>query len=226
MTNHSELTIGVLAVQGAFIEHIKMLRQLGVNVVEVRKAEQLTGLDGWMIPGGESTTMGLIAERWGFGRAVARLGPRRPADRDLRGNDSAGRSGHQPETGRANPCWAALTLRSTAIILAAKSIALRLISSWPNWAMHRSMPSLSAWVIMAVGPQAQSLIDVTTPTGETVIAALCQGNLLATVFHPELTNDTRWHELFIRMVMSATDSQLHKELHKVIKHTAVHKILS
>ena len=60
------LKIGVLALQGAFIEHIAMLRRLGVDAVEVRKPEQLAELDGLIIPGGESTTMGLVAERWGL----------------------------------------------------------------------------------------------------------------------------------------------------------------
>ena len=50
------MKIGVLALQGAFIEHIKMLRQLGVEAVEVRLPQQLDGLDGLIIPGGESTT--------------------------------------------------------------------------------------------------------------------------------------------------------------------------
>ncbi|MCB0100285.1 MAG: pyridoxal 5'-phosphate synthase glutaminase subunit PdxT, partial [Caldilineaceae bacterium] len=66
MTEKSESTIGVLALQGAFLEHVKMLRRLGVQAVEVRKAEQLAALDGLIIPGGESTSMGLIAERWGL----------------------------------------------------------------------------------------------------------------------------------------------------------------
>ncbi len=58
--------VGVLALQGAFLEHAAMLRGLGAEVVEVRKPEQLAGLDGLVMPGGESTTMGLVAERWGL----------------------------------------------------------------------------------------------------------------------------------------------------------------
>ncbi len=60
------VTIGVLALQGAFVEHEAMVRRLGVQAVQVRKPEQLAGLDGLIIPGGESTTMGLVAERWGL----------------------------------------------------------------------------------------------------------------------------------------------------------------
>ena len=65
-SGQSVLTIGVLALQGAFAEHTAILRQLHVDVVEVRTAAQLDGLDGIIIPGGESTAMGLIAERLGL----------------------------------------------------------------------------------------------------------------------------------------------------------------
>ena len=57
------MKIGVLALQGAFIEHINILRRLGVEAVEVRLPEDLAGLDGLIIPGGESTTIGKLADR-------------------------------------------------------------------------------------------------------------------------------------------------------------------
>lgn len=60
------LTIGVLALQGAFREHVRMFARLGVATREVRKARDLEGLDGLVIPGGESTTMGLLMEREGM----------------------------------------------------------------------------------------------------------------------------------------------------------------
>ena len=60
------MRIGVLALQGAFVEHEKMLRRLGAEVAEVRLPEHLEGLGGLIIPGGESTTIGKVAERWGL----------------------------------------------------------------------------------------------------------------------------------------------------------------
>ena len=60
------MRIGVLALQGAFIEHEKILRQLRVETTEVRLPEHLEGLDGLIIPGGESTTIGQVAQRWGL----------------------------------------------------------------------------------------------------------------------------------------------------------------
>src|SRR5512144_2106372 len=65
------MKIGVLALQGDFAEHIAMLKRLGVEAVEVRLPEHLKGLDGLIIPGGESTTMGKLAA------AYHRMGPRR-----------------------------------------------------------------------------------------------------------------------------------------------------
>src|SRR5215470_19458056 len=62
--------IGVLAVQGNFREHIQMLRRLGVDAVEVRKPEQLDGLDGLVVPGGESTTFMRLMRLYGLEEAI------------------------------------------------------------------------------------------------------------------------------------------------------------
>src|SRR5918911_4695382 len=67
------MKIGVLAVQGNFREHAAMLRRLGVDVVEVRKAEQLDGLDGLVVPGGESTAFGRLMRLYGLDEAIRRF---------------------------------------------------------------------------------------------------------------------------------------------------------
>ena len=64
------LRIGVLAVQGNFREHAAVLQRLGAEAVEVRLPGQLEGLDGLIIPGGESTTVGMLMERFGLGDAL------------------------------------------------------------------------------------------------------------------------------------------------------------
>ena len=209
MTNPSELTIGVLALQGAFIEHIKMLRQLGVKAVEVRKAEQLTDLDGLILPGGESTTMGLIAERWGLVEPLrAWVHSGQPpwgtcAGMILLADRAANQKlGGQPLLGGFD-----ITVNRNYFGRQVDSFETDLLVAELGDAPFHAV-FIRAPAIMAVGPQAHSLIDVTTPTGETVIAAARQGNLLATAFHPELTTDTRWHELFIRMVEAARASSI------------------
>ena len=65
------IRIGVLALQGSFREHLQCLARVGVAAVEVRRSEHLAGLSGLVIPGGESTTMALVAERWGLVRSPA-----------------------------------------------------------------------------------------------------------------------------------------------------------
>lgn len=197
----STLKIGVLALQGAFIEHIGMLRRLGVEAVEVRKAEQLAELDGLIIPGGESTTMGLVAERWGLVeplRAWVRAG--KPvwgtcAGMILLAERAVGqKQGGQPLLGGLD-------------VLVNRNYFGRQVDSFetelqvPLWAdtpFHAIF--IRAPAIMAVGPTVEPLAQVVTPTGETVIAAARQQNLLATAFHPELTSDLRWHALFVEMV--------------------------
>ncbi|MCD4671707.1 MAG: pyridoxal 5'-phosphate synthase glutaminase subunit PdxT, partial [Anaerolineaceae bacterium] len=68
------MKIGVLALQGSFLEHQQMLERLGVEVVQVRLPEQLEGLSGLIIPGGESTTMGKLAVHYGFLESLRRFG--------------------------------------------------------------------------------------------------------------------------------------------------------
>jgi hypothetical protein len=82
-----------------------MMRRLETRTVQVRKPQQLAGLDGLILPGGESTTMGLVAERWGWSNCCG-LGAERPASLGhLCRADPAGRASHWPEGGRAAADW-------------------------------------------------------------------------------------------------------------------------
>lgn len=197
----SIITIGVLALQGAFAEHVKMLRQLGVNAVEVRKAEQLADLDGLIIPGGESTTMGLIAERWGLVeplRSWVQNG--RPTWGTCAGMILlANQATHQKQGGQPLIGGLDVTVDRNYFGRQVDSfetdIDVPLLDGGPFRAVFIRAPA-----IVAVGDGAQTLMQVTTPRGDRVIAAARQNHLLATAFHPELTNDLRWHELFVQMV--------------------------
>lgn len=197
----STLKIGVLALQGAFIEHIGMLRRLGVEAVEVRKPEQLADLDGLIIPGGESTTMGLVAERWGLVeplRAWVEAG--KPvwgtcAGMILLAERAVGqKQGGQPLLGGLD-----VTVNRNYFGRQVDSFETDLhVPLWGDAPFHAIF--IRAPAIVEIGVTVEPLARVTTPTGETVIAAARQQNLLATAFHPELTTDTRWHALFVEMV--------------------------
>lgn len=195
------LKIGVLALQGAFIEHITMLQRLGVDAVEVRKPEQLADLDGLIIPGGESTTMGLVAERWGL---VQPLRDWVRAERPTWGTCAgmillAERAEGQKQGGQ--PLIGGLDITVNRNYFGRQTDSFETDLHVPLWAdapFHAIF--IRAPAIIALGPTVELLAQVTTKTGETVIVAARQKNLLATAFHPELTGDPRWHALFVEMV--------------------------
>jgi 5'-phosphate synthase pdxT subunit len=190
----------VLALQGAFSEHAAMLRCLGARVVEVRQPQQLAEVDGLVMPGGESTTMGLVAERWGL---VAPLKQWVQAGKPVWGT-CAGmillaehavgqKQGGQPLIGglgvtvsrnyfgRQNQSFEAL-------------LSAPLLGAAPFRALFIRAPA-----ILAAEPQVEVLARA-PGHGEQVIVAVRQGPILATAFHPELTADPRWHQLFLTTV--------------------------
>lgn len=194
------LTIGVLALQGAFIEHEAMLHRLGARTVEVRKPEHLAGLDGLILPGGESTTMGLVAERWGL---VAPLKAWVQAGKPIWGtcagmillaNRAIGqKAGGQPLIGGLD-------------VTVSRNYFGRQNESFETFLR---VPRLGEEPVRAVFIRAPAIVEVGSGVealarvagrGEEVVVAVQQANILATAFHPELTDDLRWHQLFIEMV--------------------------
>ena len=198
-------TIGVLALQGAFLEHETMLRRLDVTPVQVRKPEQLAGLDGLIIPGGESTTMGLVAERWGLVAPLKAWVQRgQPTWGTCAGmillaaRASGQKAGGQPLIGGLD-------------VTVNRNYFGRQADSFETWL---TVPVLGDPPIRAVFIRAPAIVetgagvDVLATTagraGETVVVAVRQGPLLATAFHPELTDDLRWHAYFVLHVMRHT----------------------
>jgi pyridoxal 5'-phosphate synthase pdxT subunit len=190
----------VLALQGAFLEHAVMLHSVGAEVVEVRKPEQLAGIDGLVVPGGESTTMGLVAERWGLVeplRAWVHTG--KPAWGTCAGmillaERAVGqKQGGQPLIGgldvTVNRNYFGRQNQSFEVLLDAP-----VLGDAPFRAVFIRAPA-----ILEAGPTVQLLAEA-PGHGEQVIVAVRQGPILATAFHPELTNDPRWHRLFLDVV--------------------------
>jgi 5'-phosphate synthase pdxT subunit len=185
--------VGVLALQGAFIEHEKILRRLDVESVEVRLPEQLEELDGLIVPGGESTTIGKVARQWGL------LEP-------LRTFAQSGR-----------PLWGTCA----GMILLAKKVVdgtadqpiLELMDvTIRRNAFGRQVDSFEADLeVPALGEKPFHAVFIRAPLVERVgeevqvlarlengaVVAARQGNLLATAFHPELTEDERFHRYFV-----------------------------
>ena len=202
-SGQSVLTIGVLALQGAFAEHTAILRQLHVDVVEVRTAAQLDGLDGIIIPGGESTAMGLIAERLGL------LEPLRvwvKAGKPIWGT-CAGmiflaehvedqKIGGQPLLGGLD-----VTVNRNYFGRQVDSFQAVLETSLSGeGATSPPVIFIRAPVITAVGQGVEPLAWLSTTAGHKLIVAVRLGYILATAFHPELTANKQWHRFFIRMM--------------------------
>ncbi len=187
------MKIGVLAIQGDFAEHIVMLKRLGAETAEVRLPDQLSGLDGLIIPGGESTTIGKLAEDFGlleplreFGTSHAMWGTCAGAiflSKDARRN--------QPLLGIMD-------------ITVVRNAFGRQVDSFEA---DLDLPELGAGgpyhAIFIRAPIIESVrgsAAVIASLADGRIIAARQGKLLATSFHPELTRDARFHQYFLSFI--------------------------
>ncbi len=187
------MRVGVLAVQGAFVEHEQMLRRIGVEPVEVRLPAHLEGIDGLIIPGGESTTIGRVAEKWELLepiRDLARSGL--PvwgtcAGMILMAKEVVDGVPGQPLLGLMD-----VTVRRNAFGRQVDSFETDLEVSALGDPPFRAV-FIRAPLIERVGEGVEVLARLEDGT----VVAVQQGNLLATAFHPELTEDVRFHRYFV-----------------------------
>jgi pyridoxal 5'-phosphate synthase pdxT subunit len=194
--------IGVLALQGDVREHLAALREQGAEAVPVRRPEELAGLDGLVIPGGESTTIAKLAQRFGLLeplRAALRSGL--PAygtcagmillaDRILDAPADQETIGGLDVTVRRNAFGRQIDSFES-------EIGFDGLSGGPLHAVFIRAP----WVEKA-GAAVDVLGRVVGGPADGKIVAVRQGNLVATSFHPELTGDRRVHALFVDLVRS------------------------
>jgi 5'-phosphate synthase pdxT subunit len=198
-------TIGVLALQGAFSEHVRKLERIGVAAREVRLPADLDGLDGLIIPGGESTSIGKLIERFGLRDgilALARSG--RPVWGTCAGmillarevvEDS--RAGDQPLLGLLD-----VVVRRNAFGSQLDSfesdLDVPVLGDEPLPVVFIRAP-----VIESVGPA----VDVLARLDDGRVVAVRQDNLIATAFHPELTADDRFHTWFVELASRKPESR-------------------
>lgn len=187
------MKIGVLALQGDFREHLAMLRSLGADVRPVRLPEEVEQIDGLIIPGGESTTMGKLMVSYGVDRAIVdRFNGGKLAiygtcagmillARDIEGYLE------QPRLGLLDVC-----VQRNAFGRQKESGEDDLIVEGLATPIHAVF--IRAPVIVRTGPTVKILARVAQ--GPVYVQ---QGRLLASSFHPELGSDTRVHEHFLQM---------------------------
>lgn len=183
--------IGVLSLQGDFAEHKTALERAGAEAVEIRLSRQLESLDGLIIPGGESTTLRKLADTYSLMEPLREFARERPtwgtcAGAILLAREIEGQESHLAVMD--------ITVRRNAFGRQIDSFVTNLSIDGENY----PAVFIRAPLIVSVG------------TGVTVLASLSdgrivaaqQGHLLATAFHPELTDDLRFHRRFIAMTES------------------------
>ena len=180
------LRIGVLAVQGNFREHAAVLRRLGAEPVEIRLPEQLEGLDGLIIPGGESTTIGRLMRLYGLDDAV----------RDF-GGPIFGTCAGMIVLDRDHLGVGDYATRRNAFGRQVKSFEADLDIGDGDEPL-RAVFIRAPW-LEDPGPDVEVIAEV---DGHPVLAR--EGRLLVAAFHPELTDDTRVHERFLNLVREET----------------------
>jgi pyridoxal 5'-phosphate synthase pdxT subunit len=191
--------IGVLALQGAFREHVAMVERCGMDAGEVRTVEELDMVDGLIIPGGESTTVGKLMCRYGLDEAIRmRVSKGMPLfgtcmglilmATDIEGND-------QFKLGVMD-----ISVRRNAFGRQVDSFECDLTISELGPEPLRAVFIRAPYVVQVHNDaRIMAMIDDR-------IVLVRQNHLLAAAFHPELTEDTRIHDMFIDMVLTAGDT--------------------
>ena len=196
VTTNLPMKIGVLALQGDFEEHITIIEHLDVGAVEVRLPEHLQGLDGLIIPGGESTTIGKLAIDFGLIEPLRQFGK----EKAIWGT-CAGAIFLSRDTRRQQPLLGLMdiTVERNAFGRQVSSFETELEVPILREMFQDERPYHAVFIraplIESVQGEAQVL--ATLPEGRIVAAQ--QGRLLATSFHPELTDDDRFHRYFLSL---------------------------
>jgi 5'-phosphate synthase pdxT subunit len=190
------MKIGVLALQGDFIEHQHILENLSVQTSQVRKAEELQGLDGLIIPGGESTTIGKLAIDFGL------MDPLREfARKNAVWGTCAGSIFLSSDARRNQPLLGLMDIKVERNAFGRQVDSFEIDIEVPALSgVSEENPPFHAIFIRApliesVGKNAEALAAL--PDGRIVAAR--QDRWLATSFHPELTGDDRFHRYFLEM---------------------------
>jgi pyridoxal 5'-phosphate synthase pdxT subunit len=190
------MKIGVLALQGDFAEHIAMLERLKVETAEVRLPEHLQGLDGLIIPGGESTTIGKLSEDYGLMEPLRQFGQRHAI-----WGTCAGAIFLSRDARRTQPLLSLMdiTVQRNAFGRQVDSFEADLDVPELNGTTGSQAPYHAIFIRAPIIESVTGDAKVLATTADQRIVAAQQGHLLATSFHPELTGDQRFHEYFLSL---------------------------
>ena len=191
------IEIGILALQGDFIEHYNILKSIGVKPRLVKLPKHLSGLDGLIIPGGESTTIGKLAAAYDLINPLRQFG----RERAIWGT-CAGAIFLSKDAERDQPLLGMMDIQVQRNAFGRQVDSFEIDLKAPFLENGEDEPYhavfIRAPIIKSVSGEAKVLLLL--PDGRIIAAQ--QGNLLATSFHPELTADTRFHQYFMELATS------------------------
>ncbi len=190
------MKIGVLALQGDFAEHISMLKRIGVETAEVRLPEHLKSLDGLIIPGGESTTIGKLAVAYDLMEPLKEFGK----DHAIWGT-CAGAIFLSKDVSRDQPLLGLMDIKveRNAFGRQVDSFETDLEIEELMKATGTEHPYHAVFIRAPIIESVHGKAKVLSQIEDGRIVAAQEGHLLATSFHPELTSDTRFHEYFMSL---------------------------
>jgi 5'-phosphate synthase pdxT subunit len=190
------MKIGVLALQGDFEEHINMLKKIGVETAEVRLPKHLEGLDGLIMPGGESTTIGKMAVAYDLIKPLQEFGKTHAI-----WGTCAGAIFLSKDIGRDQPLLGLMDIKvqRNAFGRQVDSFETDLDIDELLKATGTEHPYHAVFIRAPIIESVSGKAKVLSKLEDGRIVAAQEGHLLATSFHPELTDDTRFHEYFISL---------------------------
>ncbi len=191
----SRLSVGVLALQGDVVEHVGMLRKLGARAVEVRQKQHLKGLHGLIIPGGESTTIGQLAHDYDLIAPMRRFALKKPV-----WGTCAGMIFLAKNIGVDQPILGVMDIvvQRNAFGRQLDSFTEDIVVAPFRERGQKPFPAVFIRAPKIVGVNGRATV-IARLKNKTAVAAR-EGRWLATAFHPELTDDLRFHRYFLEMI--------------------------
>ena len=193
------VVIGVLALQGDVIEHIHALQRIGAETREVRLPQQLAGLDGLIIPGGESTTIGKLAVAYDLMEPLKEFGKKHAIWGTCAGAIFLSKDAH-----RHQPLLELMDIVVERNAFGRQVDSFEVDLNVPALAIveKENKPYHAVFIRAPLIELVNGKVEVLAQLGNGKIVAAREGHLLATSFHPELTLDDRFHQLFMEMSKS------------------------
>ena len=193
------VVIGVLALQGDVVEHIHALQRIGAETREVRLPQQLAGLDGLIIPGGESTTIGKLAVAYGLMEPLQEFGKTHAIWGTCAGAIFLSKDAH-----RHQPLLELMDIVVERNAFGRQVDSFEVDLNVPALAMvdPDNKPYHAVFIRAPLIESVNGKVEVLAQLENGKIVAAREERLLATSFHPELTMDNRFHQLFMEMAQS------------------------